>query len=201
MTEIIRPTLGDRRRTERRTNQNLAELTLPFVPGTGNPATNTTGGAYFFLDNKDRAVVATADRHINVYALDESGADPVWTLAASYDPTPCLDPTDRMPSALPDTKGRYWFVGRTKGSVGVLDPKTGKCGGVITGEEIENSFATASDGVYIVTDEPDALFARCTAAGAEVAQELRDEGYGSRGFSVRDPEGNLWSFGTYRGAW
>jgi predicted PurR-regulated permease PerM len=29
MTEIIRPTLGDRRRIERRTNQNLAELTLP----------------------------------------------------------------------------------------------------------------------------------------------------------------------------
>jgi predicted PurR-regulated permease PerM len=29
MTEIIHPTLGDRRRTERRTNQNLAELTLP----------------------------------------------------------------------------------------------------------------------------------------------------------------------------
>jgi len=29
MTEIARPTLGDRRRTERRTDQNLAELTLP----------------------------------------------------------------------------------------------------------------------------------------------------------------------------
>src|SRR5437764_2442013 len=29
MTEIIEPALGDRRRTERRTNQNLAELTLP----------------------------------------------------------------------------------------------------------------------------------------------------------------------------
>jgi len=29
MTEIARPTLGDRRRVERRTNQNLAELTLP----------------------------------------------------------------------------------------------------------------------------------------------------------------------------
>ena len=29
MTEIARPTLGDRRRTERRINQNLAELTLP----------------------------------------------------------------------------------------------------------------------------------------------------------------------------
>jgi uncharacterized glyoxalase superfamily protein PhnB len=29
---------------------------------------------------------------------------------------------------------------------------------------------------------------------------LRDEDYGSRGFSVLDPEGNIWSFGTYAGA-
>ena len=56
-----------------------------------------------------------------------------------------------------------------------------------------------NDAVYVVCDEPDALFARATAAGAEVVQELRDEDYGSRGFSVRDPEGNIWSFGTYRG--
>lgn len=27
--------------------------------------------------------------------------------------------------------------------------------------------------------------------------ERPDAGYGSRDFSVRDPEGNLWSFGTY----
>jgi uncharacterized glyoxalase superfamily protein PhnB len=27
---------------------------------------------------------------------------------------------------------------------------------------------------------------------------LVDTDYGSRDFSVRDPEGNLWSFGTYR---
>ncbi len=46
---------------------------------------------------------------------------------------------------------------------------------------------------------PDALFERATAAGAEVVRGLEDEDYGSRGFSVRDPEGNLWSFGTYRG--
>jgi uncharacterized glyoxalase superfamily protein PhnB len=54
--------------------------------------------------------------------------------------------------------------------------------------------------VYVVTDEPDALFARATAAGAEVVVGLEDTSYGSRGFTVRDPEGNLWSFGTYRGA-
>ncbi len=55
-------------------------------------------------------------------------------------------------------------------------------------------------GFYAVTDEPDALFARATAAGAEVVRELNDTGYGSREFSVKDPEGNSWSFGTYRGA-
>jgi len=54
--------------------------------------------------------------------------------------------------------------------------------------------------VYVVCDNPDALFERASAAGAEVVRALQDEDYGSRGFTVRDPEGNLWSFGTYRGA-
>jgi uncharacterized glyoxalase superfamily protein PhnB len=52
---------------------------------------------------------------------------------------------------------------------------------------------------YVVTDEPDALFARATAAGAEVITGLHDTDYGSRDFAVRDPEGNRWSFGTYPG--
>jgi uncharacterized glyoxalase superfamily protein PhnB len=54
-------------------------------------------------------------------------------------------------------------------------------------------------GAYVVTDDPDALFARATGAGATVLRELQDTDYGSREFSVRDPEGNRWSFGTYRG--
>jgi uncharacterized glyoxalase superfamily protein PhnB len=56
-----------------------------------------------------------------------------------------------------------------------------------------------NDSVYVVTDEPDALYERAVTAGAEVVRGLVDEDYGSRGFSVRDPEGNIWSFGTYRG--
>lgn len=56
-----------------------------------------------------------------------------------------------------------------------------------------------NDAVYVVCDDPDALYARATAAGAEVIYELKDEAYGSRGFTVRDPEGVLWSFGTYQG--
>ena len=53
--------------------------------------------------------------------------------------------------------------------------------------------------VYLVTADPGALLARATAAGAEIARPMRDEDYGSRGFTARDPEGNLWSFGTYGG--
>lgn len=52
---------------------------------------------------------------------------------------------------------------------------------------------------YCVTDEVNACYERCIAAGASVLREIRDEDYGGRGFTVLDPEGNQWSFGSYRG--
>jgi len=52
--------------------------------------------------------------------------------------------------------------------------------------------------IYIVVDDPDERHARAVAAGAEIARGLRDEDYGSRGFTARDPEGNFWSLGTYQ---
>ncbi len=54
--------------------------------------------------------------------------------------------------------------------------------------------------LYVVCDDPDGLFAQATAAGAEVVYSPVDQDYGAREFAVRDPEGNLWSFGTYDGA-
>ena len=54
-----------------------------------------------------------------------------------------------------------------------------------------------SGGTYIVVDDADAHYARSQAAGAEVLMELEDAGYGGRGYSCRDPEGHVWSFGTY----
>jgi len=53
---------------------------------------------------------------------------------------------------------------------------------------------------YAVTADPDALHARAVAHGAKVTLELHDTDYGSRDFAIEDPEGNHWSFGTYRGA-
>ena len=54
-------------------------------------------------------------------------------------------------------------------------------------------------GCYVVTDDPDKLYERAVAAGAEITREPSGTDYGSREFAARDPEGNLWSFGTYRG--
>lgn len=50
---------------------------------------------------------------------------------------------------------------------------------------------------YLVVDDADALYAQAQAAGAEIVLEIRDQDYGGRDFSCRDPEGHLWSFGTY----
>jgi uncharacterized glyoxalase superfamily protein PhnB len=54
-------------------------------------------------------------------------------------------------------------------------------------------------GAYVVVDDPDALCERIKAAGGEITDGLHDTDYGSRDFAISDPEGNRWSFGTYRG--
>jgi uncharacterized glyoxalase superfamily protein PhnB len=52
--------------------------------------------------------------------------------------------------------------------------------------------------VYCAVDEVDSLFERAREAGADIPLEPMDTDYGSRDFTVQDPEGNLWAFGTYR---
>ena len=76
-------------------------------------------------------------------------------------------------------------------------------GGVMLGSVRDGSAAVTGPGrfsAYVVTDEPDALCERIRAARAEVTMEPTDLDYGSRDFAIRDPEGNHWYFGTYRGA-
>jgi uncharacterized glyoxalase superfamily protein PhnB len=52
--------------------------------------------------------------------------------------------------------------------------------------------------LYVVVDDPDALAARARDAGAEIVRGPEDTGYGSRECTARDPDGNVWSFGTYQ---
>jgi uncharacterized glyoxalase superfamily protein PhnB len=64
------------------------------------------------------------------------------------------------------------------------------------GGERPNALASTVS-VYIVVADPDAHQERAKAAGANIVRELADMDYGSREYSARDLEGNLWSFGTY----
>ena len=55
-----------------------------------------------------------------------------------------------------------------------------------------------SASIYVVVEDADAHHARAKEAGAEILMDLHDTDYGSRDYTARDPEGNVWSFGTYQ---
>ena len=75
---------------------------------------------------------------------------------------------------------------------------------IMLGSERDDAYSGRTGGgfTYVVVerDDVDALYDRAVSAGAEVLGELSEKDYGSRDFSVKDPEGNVWSFGTYRPA-
>lgn len=50
---------------------------------------------------------------------------------------------------------------------------------------------------YVIVADCAAHYARAKAAGAMIVDELETKDYGGSGYSCRDPEGHLWSFGDY----
>jgi outer membrane protein assembly factor BamB len=128
-------------------------------------ATSSTfgGGGYFYLDNRDRAVVPTVDGRIAVLAISHA-ARPAITLDKVYDLAPTIG-SEAIESALPDWKGNLWFV-TTAGTVGIANPSgvgahvvhlvTPKHAVSNAGqpEKIGNSFAIdESGGVFVVSEE------------------------------------------------
>ena len=128
---------------------SLAEYPLPArAVGVGNPFQDFTGGGYFYLDDRDRAVIPTSDRRILVVAVTGAGA---FELDRAYDLSGAVAQGDGTVSALPDWSGRIWFATRS-GVVGTVDPASGTVR-TLKVERIGNSFAIGEDGaVYIVSD-------------------------------------------------
>jgi hypothetical protein len=114
-----------------------------------NPLSDLCGGTYFYLDNLDRAVIATTDRHIVVVA--ESGAH--FVKQRSYDVTSAVPSDDCLIALMPDWSGRIWFESGD-GVVGTVDPVSGAVHSMrLAGEIIDNSFAVdETGGVFIVSD-------------------------------------------------
>lgn len=77
-----------------------------------------------------------------------------------------------------------------EGGIVMLGTRTGNADPFDTGRAV----------LYLAVEDVDAHHARAVAAGAEIIHQLTDQPYGSREYAARDPEGNVWSFGTYRPA-
>ena len=52
-------------------------------------------------------------------------------------------------------------------------------------------------GIYLFVENCDEVYAAVQAAKAKVVQELTEPEYGGKTFSCLDPEGYLWSIGSY----
>jgi hypothetical protein len=131
------------------------------VTSGANPLTDLCGGAYFYLDHRDRAVVETSDGRVLVVEVTDSG----FRLVEEYDVTPAIPEGDCLIALLPDWEGLIWFVTKD-GGVGTLDPASHQIRSVrLPGERIVNSFATdPTGGVFIVSDH--ALYRFDVASGA-----------------------------------
>lgn len=55
----------------------------------------------------------------------------------------------------------------------------------------------STQGAYIIVEDVAAAYETALAAGAQILIPLRAQDYGGEGFTVRDPEGHIWSFGDY----
>src|SRR6476660_6463540 len=89
-----------------------------------NPFNDFSGGGYFYLDNRDRAIIATHDGHLLMIAENRDASG--FVLRRSYNISRVLRQGETLNSALPDSSGRIWFVAKTDGVVGTLAPRSGR---------------------------------------------------------------------------
>jgi hypothetical protein len=130
----------------------LAVHPLPPRSGTGTGTgvfTDFSGGGYFYLDHKDRAIIPTNSRQIWVVGFNGNS----FELERTYDLIADVPVGENLVSVLPDWDGNYWFI-TAKGLVGTVDRASGTVATKrLEGEAIANSFAADdSGGVYIVSD-------------------------------------------------
>src|SRR3954453_16862330 len=148
---LVRP--PEARVIDPRTLEILATYTMPNAPDP--PGTkayqNFAGGGYFFLDRHDRIWSATKTSHVLVLQVAADGSS--ITPLHDYDLTGVLASDERITSALPDFRGRLWFVSKKSGKVGIFYPRSKRIRYITLGEEIENSFTVDRRGIYIVSDK------------------------------------------------
>jgi len=131
----------------------LATMPLPVrnLQSGSNPFNDFSGGGYFYLDHRDRAVLSTNDRHVLEVAI---ASGPSFVTTRDVDLSQELASNDGIVSVLPDWSGRFWFVTR-RGVVGTIDRGSGDVKlRQLSGEGISNSFSVdETGGVFLVSDK------------------------------------------------
>jgi uncharacterized glyoxalase superfamily protein PhnB len=76
-------------------------------------------------------------------------------------------------------------------------PGTIWLGTIRAGQQTPKDLGAVGQGLYVYAGDVDAHYEHAKASGAEIICEIEDTSHGSREYTVRDPEGYLWTFGTY----
>ena len=152
----------------------LASYDLPSRPSSFQAAINldmdimfadSSGGAYLFIDDRDRVVFADSKYRVQRLAAREESGRWRFALEQSWDlkshvPHDCQNydnwfadgPCDMVTTVMPGPDGRYWWTTRY-GLVGTLDPANGAVRKVrLPGEEIQNAVAMDESAVYVISD-------------------------------------------------
>jgi hypothetical protein len=158
ITVCVGPTGPVLRMLDPVTLDTLASYVLPPRQPGAISFTDFSGGGYFYLDQQDRAVIPTNNRHL--MTIRET-AGPGFAVDRDVDVSGVMASDDKIISALPDWSGRLWFA-TTQGKMGTVDPSTSQVRVLDLHEPIGNSFAVdETGGVFVVTNG--ALY-RLTAA-------------------------------------
>lgn len=132
---------------------------------------DSSGGAYMFLDNRDRLVFANSRQVVQRLEAVDQGGRWAWRVEKEWDlrphvPNDCLNWDNWFPSGecdmvttvMPDATGRLWWTTRY-GRLGTLDPETGQVAQIrLPGEEIQNALAMDKDAIYVLSDHAQYAF-------------------------------------------
>ncbi|MGB5076138.1 MAG: hypothetical protein WBO17_01500 [Sphingorhabdus sp.] len=162
------------------TLQALAHYDLPVRPSSfeafvkrdmGIMMTDSSGGAYMFLDNHDRLVFADSQWVVQRLKASQSGGEWSFEVERQWDlkpyvPHDCFNwnnwfpqqECDKITTVMPDHEGRYWWTTRN-GRLGTLDPDSGKVSVIkLNGEEIQNALTMDARAIYVLSDRAQYAF-------------------------------------------
>lgn len=164
---------------------------------------DSSGGAYMFLDNKDRLVFANSEWVVQRLAATQTNGkwsfkvEKEWDLKP-YVPNNCLNwnswfpkgECDKITTVMPDHQGRYWWTTRN-GRLGTLDPENGAVSVIkLRNEEIQNALTMDSRAVYVLSDHAQYAFTADTnGRPVQLWRTAYDRGSGRKVGSINQGSG------------